>query len=51
MDNAKWRNFTKADYETLNTAVKDGTYTINGDNEAKIDDLGLKAVTVTLVED
>lgn len=51
MDNAKWKTFTKADYETLNKAVQDGSYTINNASDITIDDLGLKYVAVTLVED
>ncbi len=51
MDTAKWRTFTAADYDTLLTAVKDGTYTINNASEITIADLGLKYVKVTEVTD
>jgi basic membrane protein A len=51
MSSAKWRNFKKADYDVLFKAVQEGKYTISSDSEAAIDTLGLKAVTVTLVED
>ncbi len=51
MDNAKWRTFTKADYETVLTAVKNGDYTINSDIAVAFKDLGLKFVKVTEVTD
>lgn len=51
MDNAKWRTFSKADFDTLFAAVKGGTYKINNSHEAKIADLGLKKVVVTEIAD
>jgi basic membrane protein A len=51
MDNAKWRTFTAADYDTLFAAVNDGTYTINNASDIAIADLGLKKVKVTEITD
>lgn len=51
MDNAKWRSFSKADYDVLYSRIKDGTYKINNEAEISIDDLGLVNVVVTEVAD
>lgn len=51
MDHAKWRTFSKADYDALYKGIKDGTYKINNKSDITIADLGLKYVTVTEVAD
>jgi hypothetical protein len=51
MENAKWRTFSDADYQTLFADVQGGKYTISSDHEAAIADLGLKLVKVTEVTD
>lgn len=51
MDNAKWRTFSKSDYEELYNGVLSGKYTINNDSTISIEELGLKYVETTLVED
>lgn len=51
MDNARWRTFSKADYDALYKAMKDGTYQVNNASDISINDLGLKYVTVTEVAD
>lgn len=51
MDNAKWRKYTKADYDTLYKAIQGGTYTINNKTDIGVKDLGLKYVKVTEVTD
>jgi len=51
MDNAKWRTFTKADYEALYNDILNSKYTVNSDSTITIEDLGLTYVKTTLVED
>jgi len=51
MDNARWRSFSKADYDALYKCIKDGTYKISNASDISIADLGLKYVTVTEVAD
>jgi basic membrane protein A len=51
MDNAKWRKFAKADYDTLYKAVQGGTYKINNKSDIGPKDLGLKLVKVVEVTD
>jgi len=51
MENARWRSFSKADYEALYNGIKEGKYQINNASDISIADLGLKYVTVTEVAD
>lgn len=51
MDNAKWRTFSKADYDKLFKAVQSGTYKINNKSDIGVKDLGLKFVKITEVAD
>lgn len=51
MDNAKWRTFKKADYETLYKAIQAGNYKINNASDIGVNDLGLTYVVVTEVKD
>lgn len=51
MENAKWRKFKAADFDTLFKAIQDGKYTINDKSDIGVDELGLKYVVVTEVTD
>ena len=51
MDNAKWRKFSKSDYDALYKAVQEGQYPINNKYDIGVNDLGLKYVKVTEVAD